>query len=166
MTNKSKAASSNQPEKWKVVRGREAYEFGIARESTPAPFEDIAQMVNEEDAIEIVRSHNEAASRTVEQPEPEPRSGKYPIDRPCSACSAGDTKMEYHDHTPPFRKGYGPSLEPELPEREAFEKVAHEVYNYTMFTKLEDGVYVDSNLRSLWKFWNQARSRVSTGKEK
>lgn len=36
-------------------------------------------------------------------------AGKYPIDRPCSACSAGDTKMEYHDHHPPFRPGYGPS---------------------------------------------------------
>lgn len=34
--------------------------------------------------------------------------GKYPIDRPCSACSAGDYKMEYHDHTPPFREGFGP----------------------------------------------------------
>ena len=28
---------------------------------------------------------------------------KLPIDRPCSACSAGDYKMEYHDHCPPFR---------------------------------------------------------------
>lgn len=28
---------------------------------------------------------------------------KLPIDRPCSACSAGDTRMEYHDHCPPFR---------------------------------------------------------------
>lgn len=39
--------------------------------------------------------------------------GKYPIDHPCSVCSAGDTKMEYHDHEPPFRKGYGPA-EPEV----------------------------------------------------
>lgn len=23
---------------------------------------------------------------------------KGPINQPCSACSAGDTKMEYHDH--------------------------------------------------------------------
>lgn len=30
---------------------------------------------------------------------------KLPIDRPCSACSAGDYKMEYHDHCPPFREG-------------------------------------------------------------
>jgi hypothetical protein len=36
------------------------------------------------------------------------RPGKHPIDRPCSACSAGDTAMEHHDHEPPFRKGYGP----------------------------------------------------------
>ncbi len=28
---------------------------------------------------------------------------KLPIDRPCSACSAGDYKMEHHDHCPPFR---------------------------------------------------------------
>lgn len=28
---------------------------------------------------------------------------KLPIDRPCSACSAGDHKMEHHDHDPPFR---------------------------------------------------------------
>jgi hypothetical protein len=36
------------------------------------------------------------------------QDGKYPIDRPCSACSAGDREMKYHDHSPPFRKGYGP----------------------------------------------------------
>lgn len=36
------------------------------------------------------------------------QSGKYPIDRPCSACSAGDRKMKHHDHHPPFRAGYGP----------------------------------------------------------
>lgn len=29
---------------------------------------------------------------------------KLPIDRPCSACSAGDTKMEHHSHCPPFRE--------------------------------------------------------------
>lgn len=28
---------------------------------------------------------------------------KLPIDRPCSACSAGDSEMEYHSHCPPFR---------------------------------------------------------------
>jgi hypothetical protein len=28
------------------------------------------------------------------------KKGKYigPINRPCSACSAGDYKMKYHDH--------------------------------------------------------------------
>ena len=31
-------------------------------------------------------------------------SAKLPIDRPCSACSAGDVQMEYHDHQPPFRE--------------------------------------------------------------
>lgn len=36
--------------------------------------------------------------------------GKYPIDRPCSVCSDGDTEMEYHDHHAPFRQGYGPGL--------------------------------------------------------
>ncbi len=41
---------------------------------------------------------------------PLPEPGKYPIDRPCSACSAGDTEMKHHDHEPPFRKGYGPSV--------------------------------------------------------
>ena len=35
--------------------------------------------------------------------------GKFPIDRPCSACSAGDLEMKYHDHTAPFREGYGPT---------------------------------------------------------
>ncbi len=42
---------------------------------------------------------------------PAERPGKYPIDRPCSACSAGDDEMKYHDHHPPFRKGYGPPAE-------------------------------------------------------
>lgn len=28
---------------------------------------------------------------------------KLPIDRPCSACSAGDFEMKYHSHCPPFR---------------------------------------------------------------
>jgi hypothetical protein len=36
------------------------------------------------------------------------QGGRYPIDRPCSACSAGDYEMKYHLHYPPFRKGYGP----------------------------------------------------------
>jgi len=40
------------------------------------------------------------------------QGGKYPIDRPCSACGDGDTKMEYHDHEPPFRPGYGPATLP------------------------------------------------------
>ena len=46
------------------------------------------------------------------QPKGEPQRGKYPIDRPCSACSAGDYKMEYHDHEAPFRKGHGPDVAP------------------------------------------------------
>lgn len=29
-------------------------------------------------------------------------AAKLPIDRPCSACSAGDTEMKHHDHHPPF----------------------------------------------------------------
>lgn len=37
------------------------------------------------------------------------KPGKYPIDRPCSACSDGDTEMKYHNHQPPFREGFGPS---------------------------------------------------------
>ena len=40
---------------------------------------------------------------TVAAPSPA-SSGKYPIDRPCSACSGGDAEMKYHDHTPPFRQ--------------------------------------------------------------
>lgn len=28
---------------------------------------------------------------------------KLPIDRPCSACSGGDTEMKFHAHCPPFR---------------------------------------------------------------
>lgn len=35
-------------------------------------------------------------------PQPIP-AAKLPIDRPCSACSDGDTQMKYHDHEPPFR---------------------------------------------------------------
>jgi|ERR1017187_10971759 hypothetical protein len=31
------------------------------------------------------------------------RPAKLPIDRPCSACSAGDFEMEHHLHAPPFR---------------------------------------------------------------
>ena len=35
--------------------------------------------------------------------QPIPEHAKLPIDRPCSACSDGDTEMKYHDHAPPFR---------------------------------------------------------------
>jgi hypothetical protein len=34
---------------------------------------------------------------------PSVERARLPIDRPCSACSAGDSKMEYHLHAPPFR---------------------------------------------------------------
>lgn len=37
---------------------------------------------------------------------------KLPIDRPCSACSAGDTEMKYHDHAPPFRVDAAPATSP------------------------------------------------------
>jgi hypothetical protein len=37
---------------------------------------------------------------------------KLAIDRPCSACSDGDSEMEYHDHCPPFREGVAAPLEP------------------------------------------------------
>lgn len=47
--------------------------------------------------------------------QPGQAKGKYPIDRPCSACSAGDYDMEHHDHHPPFRAGCGPeaTVQPE-----------------------------------------------------
>lgn len=54
-----------------------------------------------EEAVIKVLILYESANRAPDQQEGKP--GKYPIDRPCSACSAGDTEMEYHDHQPPFR---------------------------------------------------------------
>lgn len=45
------------------------------------------------------------------------RGQKRPINRPCSACSAGDYKMEYHDHHPPFADDPAPSLEKAAPEQ-------------------------------------------------
>jgi hypothetical protein len=36
------------------------------------------------------------------------KEARLPIDRPCSACSAGDTEMEYHLHRPPFRTPSAP----------------------------------------------------------
>ena len=45
--------------------------------------------------------------KPLEQPEPghtcSTDDRRLPIDRPCSACSAGDSEMEYHLHCPPFR---------------------------------------------------------------
>ena len=43
--------------------------------------------------------------------EASPTHAKLPIDRPCSACSAGDAEMEHHDHTPPFREAKPVSTE-------------------------------------------------------
>ena len=45
-------------------------------------------------------------------PQPIPEHAKLPIDRPCSACSDGDTEMKYHDHTPPFRAQPVPEVKP------------------------------------------------------
>lgn len=43
----------------------------------------------------------------------EQRGEKRAIDRPCSACSGGDYRMEYHDHFPPFRgeRGEHPNID-------------------------------------------------------
>ena len=42
---------------------------------------------------------------------------KLPIDRPCSACSDGDTEMKYHDHQPPFRDPVLNDKAPEMPKQ-------------------------------------------------
>jgi hypothetical protein len=39
------------------------------------------------------------------------------IDRPCSACSAGDEEMKYHLHCPPFRVGAAEAPKPDPFER-------------------------------------------------
>jgi hypothetical protein len=44
------------------------------------------------------------------------KGARLPIDRPCSACSAGDFKMEHHLHTPPFRESTDADLTQELEE--------------------------------------------------
>lgn len=56
------------------------------------------------------------APNVVASPAPAPQRGKFPIDRPCSACGDGDTAMEHHDHDAPFRAGYGPRAEKETRE--------------------------------------------------
>jgi hypothetical protein len=46
-----------------------------------------------------------------------PTEGRYAIDRPCSACSAGDTNMEHHTHSAPFRMPLeGPDAEAKEPK--------------------------------------------------
>jgi len=50
---------------------------------------------------------------------------RLPIDRPCSACSAGDYTMEYHLHYPPFRKEATATAQPAL--NELLEKARHHV---------------------------------------
>ena len=54
--------------------------------------------------IERVTADCEATIQTLpEWKRPESARGKLPIDRPCSACSGGDSEMLYHDHEAPFR---------------------------------------------------------------
>jgi len=52
------------------------------------------------------RVQQEPSEESQGQPVPTPPrtdGRKLAIDRPCSACSAGDYEMKYHDHYPPFR---------------------------------------------------------------
>lgn len=50
---------------------------------------------------------------------------KLPIDRPCSACSDGDYKMEYHSHCPPFRETPSQPAEPGATDKLAYELMRH-----------------------------------------
>lgn len=43
-------------------------------------------------------------SNVVAIREPDSLDQRLPIDRPCSACSAGDSNMNHHKHSPPFRQ--------------------------------------------------------------
>lgn len=104
--------------------------------------------------------------------EPAPRppvDGKYSIDRPCSACSAGDSEMEYHDHSPPFRKGYGTDTRPpvdqgkELAEQEflgASVAVWREI-DRLMATGPYPGIHMASDLRIMEKCaWERYRGFI------
>jgi hypothetical protein len=57
-----------------------------------------------------------------------------PIDRPCSACSAGDHEMKYHLHCPPFRVTDTPI---DSVERLKFEIAKR--HNLTKFVPGDDG---------------------------
>lgn len=115
--------NSNALEPWKVVPGEEADSWGISRQSTPAPFKDIAQMMDEDDAREVVRLHNAAPSQEAAMP----KNTAYYICQDCDWLSEDETLMHAHasetDHC--FRTSAEPA--PSLAttnEREEFEKWA------------------------------------------
>ena len=62
----------------------------------------------------VIATHT-IGSKSVQEnlkPTPTAPSGKLPIDRPCSACSDGDSEMKHHDHEPPFRGEAEPAPQP------------------------------------------------------
>lgn len=85
---------------WRIRSGRKLYVFGT--EPKIEPMYEYSGLP----AGEVVFDELSRITSVVLPTKP----GKYPIDRPCSACSAGDHEMKHHDHDPPFRAGYGPGL--------------------------------------------------------
>jgi hypothetical protein len=65
--------------------------------------------------LRIVKLQEELAALSV--PTEAPR-GKFPIDRPCSACSAGDSEMKYHEHEAPFRPATAAPVAKEIRDSE------------------------------------------------
>jgi hypothetical protein len=69
------------------------------RPSVPAPLAKPTVASESETATPCgCRSVDGAAS-----PTPASTERCLAIDRPCSACSGGDSEMEHHKHSPPFR---------------------------------------------------------------
>ena len=82
-------------ELWCVVRGDEDDNWGIARQSTPYPYTDIAQMMDEDDAVEVVELHNARVAESSKakeghgSPETEVHSDwGHPPESYCKQCGA------------------------------------------------------------------------------
>jgi hypothetical protein len=93
-------AISDQPSamREKLTTSELAIRFWAKRRKFVEHFtgDDLVLMV---DAISFANECRQAAQLS----EAGPQRGKFPIDRPCSACSGGDPEMLYHDHDLPFQ---------------------------------------------------------------
>lgn len=92
-------------------------------------------------------------------------TGKFPIDRPCSACSAGDSEMKYHDHSPPFRVGYGPEAGEAMTKDEAIKKLIQEVKLIANCGSVEDFTVagIRCTLRDALYRYNQMSDQPTDG---